>query len=323
MKRLLLVLVVFSSVLMAMDRPYATEFIEKQQQVKIKEAQEKESKEKKELEEKASKEKEAEEKERKEKIAPLNEQLLKILQDLYNNRQVGTVTAADRQNIENLLNQGADVNVVDISQRTPLHFALEIRDLPLVQLLINNKADLNKKDLWGKAPLHIAVTGIKTKNEDIELAKLLLENGANINIQSERGDTPLMLAVEWGNKSLVQLLIDGLQLKKGYSIEGISSLGSKDNTYFQLLPAELRQHTYEHLKMIKANPHIKNNPGKTALDLAREQKYAHSKEIIEILEAATANYSLPQQNVSQQQLQPQINPQPAAKQKSWWQLWKR
>lgn len=298
MKRLLLVLALLNSVLMAMDRPYATEFIEKQQKIKIKEAQEKENK-------------EAQEKERTVKVDPLNQKLLKILQDLDPNR---IVTAQDRQNIKSLLEQGADVNLIFdsyLGKQTPLQMAVAAGDLPLIQLLI--------------------------------------EHGANIDAQNVNGWTPLMMASERSNVDAVRLLIEGFSLPRflqqrsealQQQLEQIKKLG--ESTYFSLLPPELKQVTFEYLKAVKAqaNPNKKNNKGETALDIARK-KLANVKQLKEMIANSTVKaYSggkEPDQLIADYQeiikileqvtfdepIAPISQPQQPQQQKSWWQLWRR
>jgi ankyrin repeat protein len=54
-----------------------------------------------------------------------------------------------------------DVNIQDIKQATPLHFATIYREIKNVELLIKYGADLNAQDFQGQTPLHIAVVRLR------------------------------------------------------------------------------------------------------------------------------------------------------------------
>lgn len=308
MKRLFLIFLVLSSLAVGMDRPYAFALVERSAQ---------------------------------QKKLLLGQELLGIVIGITRNPRSRNFMVPENtiNNIKSLLAQGANANAVTVdSQKNALYYAIEIPNIEIIKLLIMHGADLNKKDREGDTPLHYI--GWMDTADVREFAELLIENGADVDAQNMDGITPLMNAVKWKNVPLVRLLANGV-----HKLKEIENLEKNDKTYYSLLPLVLRKAILEHLK-IKANPCIKNKSGATALDIAKEglrqaqfrnqndpeslkivfkwnQRILDFEEIIKILEAATANYALPQQNVSQQQLQPQINPQPAAKQKSWWQFWGR
>ena len=84
---------------------------------------------------------------------------------------------------------------------TPLHFAAYAADKDVVELLLANKAEVNAKDNEGKTPLHIAA-GFGRK----DVAELLLAKKAEINAKDKNGVTPLAFAVDKGHKDLAELL---------------------------------------------------------------------------------------------------------------------
>jgi ankyrin repeat protein len=100
--------------------------------------------------------------------------------------------------------KGADVNLQDQKERTPLIFAASAGHTPVVKYLIDAGADVDKQDKDGQTALLHAC-----KRSFNETATLLLESGADVNFQSKkRGVTALMIAAVWDNTELVQILLD-------------------------------------------------------------------------------------------------------------------
>ncbi len=77
--------------------------------------------------------------------------------------------------IEELLGEGADVNVCNSSQEALLHHAAANGDLKIVKLLVKRGALINKKDDQNRTPLYRAVF-----NQKLEVVKFLLQSGACI-----------------------------------------------------------------------------------------------------------------------------------------------
>lgn len=71
-----------------------------------------------------------------------------------------------------------------------------------IQFLLESGANINTKTENGYTPLHIAVY----KN-NIELVELLLSNGANTNLVSNSGETPLSIALGKGSYMIANLLV--------------------------------------------------------------------------------------------------------------------
>lgn len=95
------------------------------------------------------------------KRSPSQEELMKASSD------------GDINKVKELVAKGADVNIKDSFESTPLHFALRKQNYDIAKLLIEKGADVNVKDKEGKTPLKIA---IEMNNDDI--ANFLRSKGA-------------------------------------------------------------------------------------------------------------------------------------------------
>jgi ankyrin repeat protein len=80
--------------------------------------------------------------------------------------------------VQQLINNGANVVVIDSKQRTPLHYAATKE---VAALLIR---DINARDESGNTPLHLAV-----QNKRPEIIYFLIANGAKVNIENSEGNT--------------------------------------------------------------------------------------------------------------------------------------
>jgi len=77
-----------------------------------------------------------------------------------------------------LIDKGANVNHIDLDQKSALYNAYEFRQLDQISILCQNNADINKK--YNNATLLMLEFARSEPNE--ELIKLLLDNGANPNV---------------------------------------------------------------------------------------------------------------------------------------------
>ncbi|WP_277010352.1 ankyrin repeat domain-containing protein [Capnocytophaga granulosa] len=83
-----------------------------------------------------------------------------------------------------LIAQGADINVKDEYDRTPLHYHAKVNNVERVALLLERGADIEAQDKYENTPLHFA-------EYNAEVAQLLIEKGADVNAKDDRGNTPL------------------------------------------------------------------------------------------------------------------------------------
>ena len=177
------------------------------------------------------------------------------------------IEKGNKEIIEILLKNGANINAKDDAKITPLHEAVYSKAIEIVRILIQNGADINAKNDAGEIPLHHAVyygyrdigellisngSDINTKDNlgntvlheaaaqgRSEFVEILIQNGANINAKTDRGLTPLHMA---SNKEIVKFLIDA-----GSDINSRSRKGT---------PIELSEYNndeiYNLLKMLDA-----------------------------------------------------------------------
>ncbi|WP_341815734.1 MULTISPECIES: ankyrin repeat domain-containing protein [unclassified Wolbachia] len=134
---------------------------------------------------------------------------------LYSAIRMGDIEAT-----ELLIKFGANVNDSYERNSTPLHIAIGYKQFEIAKLLINNGANVNAKtENHGKddlTPMHLAIFA-----NTPEFIELLASNGASIDErESTEGHTPFHLAALYGNKSVIQALVD-----KGQNIEDIDNNG--------------------------------------------------------------------------------------------------
>lgn len=84
--------------------------------------------------------------------------------------------------VDRLVEAGADVGARDEMGRTPLHIAAAYGNEPACRALINGGADINAKDGDGSTPLHITY--------DMAIATLLVEQGADVMVKNDFGEYP-------------------------------------------------------------------------------------------------------------------------------------
>jgi ankyrin repeat protein len=114
-----------------------------------------------------------------------------------------------------LVENGADLCVVDRFGDTPLHLAISKGQLDTVRLLIENGVDLEQTKDIGNTPLHEAIDNCR-----LDITRLLLENGANVNAVNDWGDTPLHRALDNDRRDIVRLL-----LENGANVNVVNNLG--------------------------------------------------------------------------------------------------
>lgn len=112
-----------------------------------------------------------------------------------------------RETLEFLLSRGAHANAVsdNAMQVRPIHSAVACREynvgLAMAECLLSNGADPNVAQQGEWTPLHQAAA-----HGQVEMVRLLLKYDANAKTTNEDGETPLSLAQKNGHTEVVDLL---------------------------------------------------------------------------------------------------------------------
>ena len=162
-----------------------------------------------------------------------------------------------------LLDHGADVNIHDSYYCTPLWIAAARGNLNISKLLLDHGADVNVPAKSFKTPLYVAAAG-----GYLGISKLLLDHGADPNITSQLGWTPLTISATNNHYELCKYLL--LHTDVDYT---------KVGKYFGDLLCYASHHGDMELiqKLVQNVPqgdiNMKNQNGKTALNVATEEKH--------------------------------------------------
>ena len=159
-----------------------------------------------------------------------------------------------------------------------LHQAVRANNPQEVQRLLNDGADVNAPEPDEISVLHDQATVIiiAAGKEYVEVVEILITNGANVNATSIYGTTALGEAASQGNNQIVNLLLDA-----GAAIDN-SQTASK--TPLMWAAAFDQPHTVELLLERGANPSLTNEDGLTALDFALEGGHEEVVALLEALE---------------------------------------
>ena len=103
----------------------------------------------------------------------------------------------------------ANVNAVEIRDKTSLHIAAAHDRNDIVEMLLSYGADISARSDGGWTPLHNAAEKGSEK-----IVRILLESGAEINAKLLNGMTPLHLAAQGGHRDVVECLLERPAVKR-------------------------------------------------------------------------------------------------------------
>ncbi|TXJ60318.1 ankyrin repeat domain-containing protein [Brachyspira aalborgi] len=116
-----------------------------------------------------------------------------------------------------LIENGANINAVDIEGWSALSYAVNNGDIEIAKLLLENKAKIKDELLLAiKSPI---------VESSINIMKLLIDNKANINYTDENGFTPLNITIESGDMELTKFLITNGANVNSLMQDGVSLIG--------------------------------------------------------------------------------------------------
>lgn len=108
-----------------------------------------------------------------------------------------------RENIvRSLLKYGANVNLTNKFNSSPLYVATYFDYINIVKMLIEYGADVNNINVASSSALISA-----SYRNYIDIIEILLKHGANINHVDKGGNTSLLIASKYGNLAAVQILL--------------------------------------------------------------------------------------------------------------------
>lgn len=131
-------------------------------------------------------------------VSPVPEKTLPA--SVYINHLFDAVKQKKREVVTDLLYQGLDVNIRDGSGRNLLFYAIQNKDIPLINLLVERGADINS-DICGLTALMTAVF-----IDSVEVVETLLLHGANPHTKRSDGKTAADIARTRSREDIAEMI---------------------------------------------------------------------------------------------------------------------
>ncbi len=185
----------------------------------------------------------------------------KVDQDTLNKAFLKRITDnGSLAEIQDLIDQGADLNTQSIDGATALIWAIYKGRFDVWQLLIENGADVNAQNEYGDTALVWTA-----RHGQLAVCKGLIENGADLNVKNNIGYTALIWAVINGHFAMCKVLIENGADVNAKNKDGVTVL----------MVAAVRGHLERCKFLIEngADVNVRDNDGDTALIVA--VKFGH------------------------------------------------
>ena len=138
-----------------------------------------------------------------EQIAPLEHSNISTISPLKGERLIEMIHNTSVSGIEQLINDGLDINATIIGDGTPLIIAVRNNNKEVVEKLIQWGADINLPAKNDASPLITAAM-----NNHLALAEMLFLQGANIDTVIDDDETALINASRQGHYQMVKFLVE-------------------------------------------------------------------------------------------------------------------
>ncbi|WP_195573862.1 ankyrin repeat domain-containing protein [Paenibacillus sp. 1001270B_150601_E10] len=197
---------------------------------------------------------------------------------LLNDDLIEATLNRNQVEIKQLIQEGADINTVDASGRTPAMIAVHHKQLNVFNLLVELGADINIRDQRSDNPLlYASAEGM------LDIVKAALAANADTTLTNRFGGTALIPAADRGHVDIVEELLEHSDV----NVNHVNNLG-----WTALLEAvilgdggERHQHIVELLIQHGADVNLADGDGITPLQHAKQHGYTR---MIDMLTAAGA-----------------------------------
>ncbi|HDP37189.1 MAG TPA: DUF4412 domain-containing protein [Candidatus Atribacteria bacterium] len=194
------------------------------------------------------------------------------------------ITKKKLDELKALLDSGVDVNMIISSGDSLLMTACSYSNSEMVKLLLTYNPDINYQDQYGNNALNLA---IDNKWHYKEMIPLLLEAGADPNSKAGAGRTAQKVSTVLSK--ITSLALNNKSEEEYQIIEMFLSHGADPNIAHKTAgTTPLIQAVFKaDVRLVKlflehdADPDLKDNQGRTALDIAKKKNY---QEVIDLLQ---------------------------------------
>lgn len=117
--------------------------------------------------------------------------------------------------LKHVISLGGDIDVRDLCNRTPCHFAAEFGGVASVEALVAAGASVGALDVFGSSLCHYAA-----RNDRPDVLRLVLSLGADVNLRTMAGVTPILAAAQRARYDNLVVLVNA-----GAAVDAISAQG--------------------------------------------------------------------------------------------------